>query len=83
MQKIKLWLTSASLLLLIGFMGLTQSRAQSTYRENAAAISSAEPTAPIRSAAQLMAAAKARARKEHKNIFVMFHASWCVWCKKK
>lgn len=26
--------------------------------------------------------AYAQAKKEHKNVFVMFHASWCGWCKK-
>jgi len=26
--------------------------------------------------------AQAQAKKEHKNVFVMFHASWCGWCKK-
>lgn len=31
---------------------------------------------------QIMAAAKAQAKAEHKNIFVIFHASWCGWCKK-
>lgn len=26
--------------------------------------------------------AMAQAKKEKKNIFVMYHASWCSWCKK-
>ncbi len=30
----------------------------------------------------IMAAAYKQAAKEHKNVFVMFHASWCGWCKK-
>ena len=30
----------------------------------------------------IMAAAYKKAAKEHKNVFVMFHASWCGWCKK-
>lgn len=31
---------------------------------------------------QIMEAAKIQAKAGHKNILVMFHASWCVWCKK-
>jgi thioredoxin-related protein len=30
----------------------------------------------------VMAAAYKKAAKEHKNVFVIFHASWCGWCKK-
>ena len=30
----------------------------------------------------IMAAAYKQAAKEHKNVFVMFHASWCGWCKR-
>ena len=30
----------------------------------------------------IMAAAYKKAAKEHKNVFVIFHASWCGWCKK-
>jgi thioredoxin-related protein len=30
----------------------------------------------------LLQQASAQAKKEHKNVFVMFHASWCGWCKK-
>jgi len=30
----------------------------------------------------LLQQATAQAKKEHKNVFVMFHASWCGWCKK-
>ena len=33
-------------------------------------------------AAGIMANAYRQATKEHKNIFVIFHASWCVWCHK-
>ncbi|MXN93151.1 DUF255 domain-containing protein [Flavobacterium sp. Sd200] len=33
-------------------------------------------------ASVLMQQATAQAKKEHKNVFVMFHASWCGWCKK-
>lgn len=30
----------------------------------------------------VMAAAYKQAAKEKKNVFVIFHASWCGWCKK-
>ena len=34
------------------------------------------------SAATVLQKAQSQAKKEHKNVFVMFHASWCGWCKK-
>ena len=33
-------------------------------------------------ATEIMNKAYTQAKKEHKNVFVMFHASWCGWCKK-
>ena len=33
-------------------------------------------------AAQLLTSAQKQAEKEHKNVLVMFHASWCGWCKR-
>jgi thiol-disulfide isomerase/thioredoxin len=30
----------------------------------------------------LLAAARAKAKEEGKNVLVIFHASWCKWCKK-
>lgn len=31
---------------------------------------------------QIISEAKAEAAKSNKNVFVMFHASWCGWCHK-
>lgn len=34
------------------------------------------------SASEILNAAYKQAKLENKNVFVMFHASWCGWCKK-
>ncbi|HUZ60166.1 MAG TPA: thioredoxin family protein [Hanamia sp.] len=31
-------------------------------------------------ASQIIEEAKVEAAKTHKNVFIIFHASWCVWC---
>ena len=31
---------------------------------------------------QIISEAKSEAAKSNKNVFIMFHASWCVWCHK-
>ena len=36
----------------------------------------------IPTAENILLAACAEANKENKNVFVIFHASWCGWCKK-
>ena len=40
-----------------------------------------KPTAP-ESTDVILKKAYAQAAKEHKNVIVLFHASWCGWCKK-
>ena len=36
----------------------------------------------VRSATEILNEANAQAAKENKNVFVIFHASWCGWCHK-
>ena len=44
------------------------------------AASFAQTTMPA--SADVLKQAYAQADKEHKNVILMFHASWCGWCKK-
>ncbi len=37
-------------------------------------------TSPVPSAKTLLKNAEAKAAKEHKSVFLIFHASWCIWC---
>ncbi|AJR04262.1 thioredoxin family protein [Siansivirga zeaxanthinifaciens] len=46
------------------------------------AIASYYPLNAQESAETILKNASEVAKKEDKNIFVMFHASWCGWCKK-
>ena len=36
--------------------------------------------AQIESAGDVLNAAYSQAKKENKKVFIIFHASWCVWC---
>ncbi len=38
--------------------------------------------APAVTATTMLKSAQAQAEKEHKNVFLIFHASWCGWCHK-
>ena len=40
------------------------------------------PAAPPPSADQVLKEAQAEAAKQNKNVFIVFHASWCGWCHK-
>lgn len=44
-----------------------------------AAVAQTKPVQPID---VLLKNAQAQAKRENKNVFVAFHASWCGWCKR-
>jgi len=44
------------------------------------AVSSVKAQQTPATAKEIMKEACQQATKENKNVFVMFHASWCVWC---
>ncbi len=39
-------------------------------------------SAPPESAARILNAAKLQSAETHRNVFVIFHASWCIWCRR-
>ncbi len=45
------------------------------------ALQSMSAQSPL-SATQIISAASTQAKQENKNIFVIFHASWCIWCRR-
>jgi thiol-disulfide isomerase/thioredoxin len=50
----------------------------SAYLLITAAVLQAQPSAP--SAGEIMKEAYQQAARENKNVFIIFHASWCGWC---
>lgn len=43
-------------------------------------LATAQPSPPA--ASEILNEAQSIAAKENKNVFIIFHASWCVWCHK-
>ena len=37
---------------------------------------------PVPSATEILEKTYQQAKKENKNVFIIFHASWCGWCRK-
>jgi thioredoxin-related protein len=42
----------------------------------------AQPSSAQENASDILDKAYVKAKEENKNVFVIFHASWCGWCKR-
>jgi len=63
--------------LLVGLFSLVLIKGQA---QMGAAVNSSDPEVPTTEA--LLNAAFTKAKAENKNVFIIFHASWCGWCHK-
>jgi len=65
------------ILMILSFIGIA-ARSQAQQSQAPGQMHAVAPP----SADEIMSAAKAKATAEHKNVLIIFHASWCGWCKK-
>src|SRR5947207_12112748 len=76
MQKL---ISTVTLCALCAFAAVAPTWAQDAEKPAAETTKKIEKPQP---AASIMDAAYMKAKKEHKPILVMFHATWCGWCKR-